>query len=127
MVLFSGDFELHTLGGVRDKKQRAFALCPLVNRRRDRQAMLWQFNKGLADVVHTKAKVMKSGSVFCEPCLQRVIRRKRLDKLELSVAQVEVSEADGALVDYFAIEHGQADTVAPYFQRLVRVRHDDRE
>lgn len=73
---------------------------------------------GGGDVVHLETKVMQAGAVLREPGLERVIGRERLDELEVGVAKVEVREADGAAVDDFAAHDGEAELVAPEFQRV---------
>jgi hypothetical protein len=105
VLSLSGNFDLHALRGALSKKQGAFALRALMNRWRDGQAVLRQFDESLIYVVHAKAKVMQSGAVFSKPRLERVIEREWLDKLQMRVTQVEVCEPDGTLVNHFTVEH----------------------
>lgn len=64
VISFSGNFDLYTLRGALAKEQCAFALRALMDRRRDRQAVLRKFDERLSHVVHAKAKVMQSGTVL---------------------------------------------------------------
>lgn len=81
---------------------------------------------GLEDVVDLEAEVVESGAVFFEPLLERMSGLERLDELEMGVAEVEVGEADGAVVDDLAEEDAEADAIAPDAQGILRVRDDDR-
>lgn len=111
MVSFSGIFDLHTLRGALAKEQGSFPLRALLDRRRDGQAVLRQFDERLPHVVHAKAKVMQAGAVLREPRLERVLGREWLNKLQLRITQIEVREAHSALVNFFTIEYGQPNPV----------------
>ena len=80
-----------------------------------------------ADIGDLETEVMKPSSVLRELATQRVIGRERLDELEVRVAEIEVREADGTVVDNLAAHDGEAEFVVPDFQRVVGGRDADRE
>jgi hypothetical protein len=69
---------------------------------------------------------MQASATPGEPRPQRVVGRERFDELQVRVPQVEMREPDGAVVHNFAEQHRQPHAVTPDFERLFRVRDDDR-
>ena len=68
-----------------------------------RQAEVCYIDEGVAHVINSQAKVVQARAIGCQPCLQGVVGNQRLDELQLSIAQVKMSEQDGIIVDGFAI------------------------
>ena len=54
-----------------------------------------------------------------------MLRRERLDQLQVSIAQVQVRETNRAVIDLFGIEHGKAELVAPDLERGFGVGDND--
>ena len=70
---------------------------------------------------------MQARTVVRNPGLEGMIRREGLHELQMRVAQIKMREPHGPFVHDLAVEEGQAELIAPDFQRGVRVRHCDGE
>lgn len=58
-------------------------------------------------------------AVFQEPSWERMIGRERLDEWEVRIAEVEVGEADAAVVNDLGADHGEPEFIAPDFERVI--------
>ena len=71
------------------------------------------------DVIHPKTDVVEPRAVFQEPGWERMIGRERLDEWEVRIAEVEVGEADAAVVNDLGADHGEPEFIAPDFERVI--------
>jgi len=122
--LNTGDFDLNALCGGFIEEQSALAKRALVHVRRGRHG---RGVFGLLNVLHPKAKVVQPRSMLREPFPQRMVRCQRLDKLQVSVAQIQVSKPNGVFVDVLAIEHFETENIAPEPESFLGVRNDNRQ
>src|SRR5262245_56699432 len=96
-----------------------------MRRWRCRQTEFRRLRHGRIHIVNAEAEVMQTWTVIREPGVQRMFGRKRLDQLQMRVADVQVSETNSAVVDLLSIGHGKTKPVAPDFQRGFGVGDDD--
>jgi hypothetical protein len=119
---------LDVLGGRAREDEGAFALHAFVRRRGGGcQTGGDQLGVGSGDVVHFEAEVVQAGAIFREPRVKRMVGAERLDELEVGVPEVEVREANGAVVGDLGAHDGEAELVAPDFQGFVGGRDYDSE
>jgi hypothetical protein len=116
----AGQFELDALGGGRIQEKRAFPLGTLVHRGRSGHGRM---QHGLGHIVDPEADVMQAWPVLGEPGSQRMIGGERLYQLQLGVAEVQVRQPDGSVVDLFGVENRETEAVAPQRQCRFGVGH----
>ena len=123
---FSRDFHLDAPGGGFVEEKRALPLGALV-RRRCRCGQTGGDELGLRDshIFDAQAEVVQARSVLLEPGVQWVTGYEGLDELEMGIAEVEVGEADGALVHDLTAHHREPEPVSPNLERFLGGRDDD--
>jgi hypothetical protein len=124
VLLLSGKLNLNSARACPIKEQSALSLCSLVWLGfPGSQAQSAYFLKRCGYVIHGKTKVVQAGSIGLQPVSERVLFGKRLYELQLGIAQVQMGQANRSILDGLAEEHGEAEAVAPYFQRLFDIRY----
>ena len=125
--LAAGDFHLYVLRRGLVEEEGAFALRALMRQCVARKPGGAQGVTRNVNIVHLETCVMQARTLVREPGVQRMIGRQRFDQLEMRVAEIEVRQPDGAIVDDLGTDDGKPEPIAPDFEGVICGRNDDRE
>ena len=75
--------------------------------------------------IDLQAEMVQPGAMRVEPFSQFVILHQGLYELQMRIAQIQVRDPEGSIVDELGEQDWEAKTVPPSFQSLFSIRYDN--